>query len=90
VRDEVRLKLRESSVRTLRARIGSVLEKERDDLVLVGARALHAARAGRVRHGVERCRALPALTRVHTSAALEEAVERLVLPIRFEMLMALS
>jgi hypothetical protein len=46
---------RESSVRILRARIGSVLETERYDLRLLGTRALRAAR---VRHdvgGVVRC-----------------------------------
>jgi len=89
VRGEVRLKSRESSVRLLRA-----------DRLRIGEGALRSPAARRARPscrsrrssasrfwwGVVRC--LP--SRVHTSAAREEAVEPLMLPIRYEMLMALS
>src|SRR5437762_14214081 len=71
---------RQVSVRVGRARIGAVLQKELHDLFLLGARSLRAARARRTRTDVERGRALPAVSRVHTSAALEETPNGLGTP----------
>src|SRR5206468_5853194 len=68
---------REVSIRVPRARIGAVLEKELHDLLLLGARSLRAGRARRTRTDVERGRALPAVSRIHTSATLEETANGL-------------
>ena len=62
------------------AGIRSVLEQEPHDLLLLGARALRAARARRIRCEVERGRPLPAVRRVRTSAALEETANGLGTP----------
>ena len=56
------------------------MEKELHDLLLLGARSLRAARARRTRTDVERGRALPAVSRVHTSATLEETANGLGTP----------
>src|SRR3954449_1967286 len=66
---------REDSIRVLRARIGAVSKKELHDRLLLGARALRAARARRTRPDVERGRALAPVSRVHTSAPLEETAD---------------
>ena len=71
---------RKVSIRVPRARIGSILEKDLHDLLLLGARSLRAGRARRMRNDVERGRALPAVSRVHTSAALEETADGLGTP----------
>ena len=68
---------REVSVRVRRTRIGAVLQKELHDLFLLGARSLRAARARRTRTDVERGCALPAVSRVHASATLEETANGL-------------
>jgi len=54
-----------------------VIEKDLHDLLLLGARSLRAARARRMHDDVERSRALPAVRRVDTSAALEETANGL-------------
>src|SRR5262245_31625172 len=71
---------REVSVRVPRATIGSIVEQELHDFLLFGACSLYAARARRMRHDVERRRALPAVSCVHTSAALEETTNGLGTP----------
>jgi len=72
--------LREVSIGVSGVRVGSVLEKELHDLLLLGARPFRAARARRMRDDVERRRALPAVSRIHASAALEETANGLGTP----------
>ena len=57
-----------------------MLEKELHDLLLLCARSVRAARASRNRRDVERGCALSAMSRVHTSAALEETQHGLGTP----------
>ena len=71
---------RQGAICVSRARIGAIFEKERHDLLLLVVRTLRAARARRARADVERCRALPAVSRVHTSAPLEETADSLGAP----------
>ena len=71
---------REVSVRVPRARIGAVLDQEFLDLLLLGACSLRAARARRMRYEVERGRALPAVSRIHASAAFQETANSLGTP----------
>jgi len=78
--DELSSNPREVSVRVPRARIGPVFEKELLDLLLLGARSLRAARARRMCHEVERGRALPAVSRIHASAAFQETANSLGTP----------
>ena len=67
-------------MRVLGARIGAVLEKELHDLLLLRVRSFRAARTRRMRRDVERGRALPAVSRVDTSAALEQTANGLGTP----------
>src|SRR5262245_58487526 len=68
---------RQLSIRVPRTRIGAVLEKELNDLLLLGACSFRSARAGRPCTDVEWRRTLPAVDRVHARAALEETANGL-------------
>jgi len=78
--DEFSSDPREGSFRIPHERIGTVLEKELLNLLPLGARSLRAARARRVRNDVERGCALSTVSRVHTSAALQETANGLGTP----------
>ena len=78
VRDSGTLRALASGVPCVR--IGAVLQQELYDLPLLGVRAFRAARARRMRGDVEKRRALSAVRRIHTSAALEETANGLRTP----------